>query len=83
MKSNSIWAQKRWFSVSSFQFNAVYSAAVLVIYNPLFFKKFYEVSPSGLFFAAGLLCLFLLLTGTVAECALVPKLFALLLPRIA
>ena len=37
MKSNSIWAQKRWFSVSSFQFNAVYSAAVLVIYNPLCF----------------------------------------------
>ena len=63
MKSNSIWAQKRWFSVSSFQFNAVYSAAVLVIYNPLFFKKFYEVSPSGLFFAAGLLCLFLLLNA--------------------
>ena len=30
-----------------------------------------------------LLCLFVLLTGTVAECALVPKLFALLLPRIA
>ena len=30
-----------------------------------------------------LLCLFVLLTGTVAECALVPKLFALLLPCIA
>ena len=30
-----------------------------------------------------MLCLFVLLTGTVAECALVPKLFALLLPRIA
>ena len=30
-----------------------------------------------------LLCLFVLLTGTVAECTLVPKLFALLLPRIA
>lgn len=30
-----------------------------------------------------LFCVFVLLTGTVAECALVPKLFALLLPRIA
>lgn len=81
MKSNSIWAQKRWFSVSSFQFNAVYSAAVLVIYNPLFFKKFYEVSPSGLFFAAGLLCLFLLLNAAcnILLFRLVTKFLAVLL----
>ena len=61
MRSDNILKQKYWFSVSPFVFNLVYAAAVLLIYNPLFFRKFYEVSPSVMFFAGGLLSIFLLL----------------------
>lgn len=63
MRSDNILKQKYWFSVSPFVFNLVYVAAVLLMYNPLFFRKFYEVSPSGMFFAGGLLCIFLLLNA--------------------
>ena len=63
MRSDNILKQKYWFSVSPFVFNLVYAAAVLLMYNPLFFRKFYEVSPSGMFFVGGLLCIFLLLNA--------------------
>ena len=63
MRGDNILKQKYWFSVSPFVFNLVYAAAVLLMYNPLFFRKFYEVSPSGMFFVGGLLCIFLLLNA--------------------
>ena len=61
MRSDNILKQKYWFSVSPFRFNLIYAAAMLLIYNPLFFRKFYEVSPSAMFFVGGLFCMLLLL----------------------
>lgn len=61
MRSDNISKQKYWFSVSPFRFNLIYAAAMLLIYNPLFFRKFYEVSPSAMFFVGGLFCMLLLL----------------------
>ena len=61
MRSNNILVQKQWFELSSLKFNICYAIATLLMYNPIFFQKFYAVSPSGMFFAGGLFCVLVLL----------------------
>ena len=61
MRNNYISEQKYWLSTSPFMFNLCYAMAMLIIYNPLFFKDFYEVSPSVMFFVGGVFCIILLL----------------------
>ena len=61
MHSNNILVQKQWFELSSLKFNICYAIATLLMYNPIFFQKFYAVSPSGMFFVGGLFCVLVLL----------------------
>lgn len=52
--------KKYWWKLPSYRFNALFVLFLLVGYNSVFFKLFYETSPNVLFSVMGTLCIFLL-----------------------